>query len=118
MPQGVLWGRPRLSMGSPELGINHPPLNRIPRPSVNEIFEPTGPVWDSAQKANHDQTGFEIKTPPLVPKFGQKHMKFIVLNISVSKMLWFLWFLEVREGLESSGRLIGRISSCFRPDPT
>ena len=34
--------------------------------------------------------------------------------------LWFLevWFLEVLESLERSGRLVGKMSSYFHPDPT
>ena len=37
-----------------------------------------------------------------------------VLKISGSKTLVFLWFVEVLEGLESSGRLVGSISTYSR----
>ena len=39
-------------------------------------------------------------------------------NIVGSKILVFLWFWKVWEGLGRSGRLIGRNSSDVRPDPT
>ena len=40
-----------------------------------------------------------------------------VLNIFASNSLVFLGFVEVQEGLERSGRLVGTISSYFRRNP-
>ena len=50
------------------------------------------------------------KTQILEPKFSKKHQ---FLNI-----LGFWKFLEVLEGLKSSGRPVGRISTNFRPNPS
>ena len=50
-------------------------------------------------------------------KEGLNDVQLFLQNKSVSNCLDFLWLLDVLEGFERSGRLIGKMSSYFRPVP-